>query len=229
MRQSGDPPEVLVEPGHLRRQRFQRPLLLEHVERGQGGGRAQRIAAVGVPVIERLALGVFSQKRLPYLVGRQRGGHRQIAAGHALGDAKQVGRNAFVFAGEHPAGAPEADGHLVGDQQDVVLPRQLAHAAQIALRVHDHARRRLNQRFDHHGGDLLVMFGQHLVQLRQMILAKLFAGDAGRRAVRVGRRNAKRLEQQRSKRGVELLDPADAHAAECIAVIRFAERHVAGL
>ncbi len=81
------------------------------------------------------------------------------------------GETPSCSAGEHSPGPAEADGHFVGDHQHVVLPRQLAHAAEITRRVHDHARGPLNQRLDNHGGDLLVMFGQHLLQLLQVMLA----------------------------------------------------------
>ncbi len=73
------------------------------------------------------------------------------------------------------------------------------------------------------------MLGQHLLQFLQVIAAELLAGHARRRAVGVGGGHAERLEQQRPKRGVKLLDPADAHAAQRVAVIRLAEGDVAGL
>ena len=75
-----------------------------------------------------------AQERLPDLVGGQRGRQRQVAAGEPFGQAQQVGRDLFVLAGEHPSRAAEADRHLVGDQQHVVPPRQLADAAQEARR-----------------------------------------------------------------------------------------------
>ena len=66
-----------------------------------------------------------------------------------------------MLAGEHRAGAAEADGDFVGDQQHVVLPRQLAHAPQVAGRMHEHAGGRLHQRLDDQRGDLVVLLGQH--------------------------------------------------------------------
>ena len=101
VRQAGDPREMLGEAGDFRLQVEQRLLFLEDVERGQGGRRPQRIAAVSVAVEERLALGISAQKRPPNLVGRQRGGHRQVAAGEPLGQAEQIGRDVLVLAGEH--------------------------------------------------------------------------------------------------------------------------------
>ena len=134
-----------------------------------------------------LALGVAAQKGLPDLVGRQRGGQRQVAAGQALGQAQQVGRHSFLFAGEHRAGAAEADRHFVGNQQHVVPPGQLAHAAQIAARVHEHAGRRLHQRLDHDGRDPLVMLGQNPLHRRQIMAQRLLARHARRQPIHVGR------------------------------------------
>ena len=54
-------------------------------------------------------------------------------------------------------------------KQHVVAPRQLADAAQIAGRMHDHPGRRLHERLDHHGGDLVVLGGEQLFQLAQVM------------------------------------------------------------
>ena len=74
-----------------------------------------------------------------------------------------------------------------------------------------------------------MMLGQHLLQFVQMILAEVLAGDARRRAIAVRGGHAERLEQQRAEHGVEPLDPADAHAAQRVAVIGLAEGQIAGL
>ena len=62
-----------------------------------------------------------------------------------------------MLAGEHLAGAAEADGNFVGDKQRVVAARQLGQASQIAWRMHDHAGGGLHERFDHDCGDSLVL------------------------------------------------------------------------
>ena len=86
-------------------------------------------------------------------VGRERGGHRQIAAGQPLAKTEQIGHHVFVLAGEHRARAAEADGHLVGDQEHVVAARQFSQTPQVAGRMHDHAGRSLHERLDHDGGN----------------------------------------------------------------------------
>ncbi len=80
VRHLGDPGEVLVEPGDLGDEPGQRLLLLEHVERGQGDCRPERVAAVGVAVEERPPLGIGPQKGPPDLIGRQRRRQGQIPA-----------------------------------------------------------------------------------------------------------------------------------------------------
>ena len=57
----------------------------------------------------------------------------------------------------------------------------------------------------------------------------LLACHAGGQAIRVGRRHAEHVEQQRPEHGVELLDPADAHAAQRVAVIGLAQGQVGRL
>jgi hypothetical protein len=82
-------------------------------------------------------------------LGGQRGGERQVAPGE-VGEAQEVGRHALPLAGEHRAGAPEADGDLVADEQHTVAIAQLAHRAQVAGRVGEHPGRALHERLDDH-------------------------------------------------------------------------------
>ena len=67
-------------------------------------------------------------------LGGERRRERQVAAGDALGHAHEVGRDVLLLAGEHRAGAAEADRDLVADQQHAELVAQLAHRAQVARR-----------------------------------------------------------------------------------------------
>jgi hypothetical protein len=107
-----------------------------------------------------------------------------------------------VLAGEHAPGAPEAGGHLVGDQQHVVAVAQLAHRAQVALGVHDHASRPLHERLHDHRGHLARVLGQHPLHVR---------GVAGL--------GVQRVEQQRAVERVEQVDPADRYGADRVAVV----------
>jgi hypothetical protein len=70
-----------------------------------------------------------------------------------------------VLAGEHPAGASEAGDDFIGDHQHVVLLGQLAHAAQVAGRLHDHAGGALHERFDDHRRDLVLPRREHGFEL----------------------------------------------------------------
>ncbi len=94
---------------------------LEELEVGEGRRAAERVAGVGVAVVEGSLLLGRRRGRHRRLVGRQRRRQRQIAAGQPLGEAEKIGRDVFLLAGEHRPGAAEADRHLVGDQQHVVL------------------------------------------------------------------------------------------------------------
>ena len=57
-------------------------------------------------------------------------------------------------------GAAEAGGDLVADQQDAVRVAQLAHRAQVAVGLHQHPRRALDERLDDHRGDLVAVLGE---------------------------------------------------------------------
>ena len=61
-----------------------------------------------------------------------------------------------------------------------------------------------------------------------MVLAKALATNARRRAVAIGSGHSQRLEQQRAEHRVELLDSANAHGADRVAMISVAECEVAG-
>ena len=149
---------------------------------------------------------VLAEERVVHGLGRERRGERQVAAGDALGDAHQVGRDVLLLAGEHRARAAEADRDLVADQQHAELVAQLAHRPQVALRVHEHPGRALDERLDDHRGDPLA------VRLEQPPHVGRVAGLGV-----VG------LEQQPPERGVEQVDAADRHRADRVAVVGVAQ------
>src|SRR5207249_8209926 len=66
---------------------------------------------------------------LPISLGRQGGGERKIAAGQPLADRHEIGPDALVLTGKHPARAAKAGSHLVGDQQHAVACAQAAERA----------------------------------------------------------------------------------------------------
>ena len=99
-------------------------LLLDHGQRGerrgaaggmpQEGLRVERLAARGGPGVHHL--------------GAAQAGRDRHARGEALGDAQEIGNDAFVLAGEPAPGATEAGVDLVSDQQPALL---VAHGAQL--------------------------------------------------------------------------------------------------
>ena len=80
----------------------------------------ERIAAERVAVMQRAAFVEFAEERVVDLVVRERRRHRQVAAGESFAQAQKIGHDVFLLAGEHRAGAAEADGDFVGNQQHVV-------------------------------------------------------------------------------------------------------------
>jgi len=85
-----------------------------------GGGTGQRIARVAMGVQERVELGVFVVERVVDGIGGQHGGQRQIATGEPLRQTQIVRPDARLFTSEQRAGAPEADGDLIGDEMHLV-------------------------------------------------------------------------------------------------------------
>ena len=106
------------------------------------------------------------------------------------------------------------------------LRRQLAHAAQIARRMHDHAGGALHQRLDDHRGDSLVVLGSTASNWSSSRRQASIGRNAGGKAVGVGHRQPQRFEQQRLEHRVKARHAADAHAAERVAVVGFAQRDV---
>ena len=88
------------------------------------------------------------------------GRQRQVAAGDALADAQQVGPHAALLGGEQRAGAAEAGGHLVVDQQHVVLRGRPRPRRRRASAGHErHAGGALHERLEHDRGQLVGVVG----------------------------------------------------------------------
>src|SRR5262249_29647633 len=83
------------------------------------------VPGVGVAVEEGPALDWRSQERLEHPLGGEGGGHRQVAAGQALGEAEEVRLHTLAFGREHPARPAEARGDLVEDEQRTGLAGHL--------------------------------------------------------------------------------------------------------
>ena len=91
----------------------------EQVERGVGGGAGEGVGHESWAMHQGLGRD-FGQKGFKDVRPRQSRGQRHGAAGQALAEAEDIGRDAGLFAGEQRAGAAEADKNLVGDQQHAV-------------------------------------------------------------------------------------------------------------
>ncbi len=203
--------EQLAEQRDLRLQRGDRRLALEDLERRQRRGAGERVAGVGVTVKEGLQLGEVAEERLVDALAGERRGERQVAAGEALRDAHEVGRDVLLLAGEHRPRAAEAGGDLVADQQHAVLVAQLAHGAQVAVGVREDARGALHERLDDDRRDVPGV----LAQQRRHVLAVAGLGLPG-------------LEQQRAEVRVEEVDAADRDRADRVAVVAVAQADEAG-
>ena len=71
----------LTQQRDLRRQPLERALLLERLERRQGGGAGERIAGVGMTVEEGPEVVVVAEEALEDALGGERRRQRQIAPG----------------------------------------------------------------------------------------------------------------------------------------------------
>ena len=94
--------------------------------------------------------------------GVRRQHHRQwqVARGQAFGQAHEIRSDARLLAGEQGAGAAEANRDLVGDQVHAIFVAGFAQFGVVNRMVHAHAACALNQWFDHHGTDFVMLFGQ---------------------------------------------------------------------
>ncbi len=204
--------EPLREQPDLGLQPDERALPLEDLERGDRGGAGQRVARVGVPVEEGLVFGVGTQEGLVDPLGGERRGQRHVPAGEPLGHAEQIGRDAFLLAGEHRPGPPEAGRDLVADQQRAVAVAEPPDGAQVPRWMSEHSRRPLDERLEDHRRDLLLVHGEQ-------------AGDV----VDVTRLRPMGIEEQRPEGGVEERHPTDRDRADRVSVVGLLEADERGL
>ena len=87
-------------------------------------------------------------------VGGDHSAQRHGGRGDRLGEHHQIGLDAEVLRRERSAEASEAGDHLVEDEQDAVLARDLAQPREVALGRHQHPAR-ARDRLDDHRGDVL--------------------------------------------------------------------------
>ena len=120
--------EVVLEVADV----LQDPVPLHDLQVAQGDGRAQRVPAEGVAVVEDRA-GPVDDLGDP---GADQGrAHRGVAGGDALGDGDDVRAGAVAVAAEPLAEPAEGGDHLVGDEQEAVPVGQRPQPLPVARRA----------------------------------------------------------------------------------------------
>ena len=97
---------------------------------------------------------VPAQERPVDLLRGKRGGEREVPAGHPLGDRHDVRGDPLLLAGEHRSRPPEPRGHLVADEEDIVLTTGRTQRGERVGRQHLHAGRALHEGLDGDRGEL---------------------------------------------------------------------------
>ena len=158
---------------------LEQALVLDHLERRERRGAADRALLVRV-VAERAVGGDVE------VAARDQRRHREHRAAQALAEHDHVRHDAVVLEREHPAGAAEADRHLVQDQQRAVAVAGVADDAVVL------GRRNLDvgaaDGLDDHRADVLLL-AEHVVEVLGALrvagaAAAEAAGAADRRAAR---------------------------------------------
>jgi hypothetical protein len=144
----------------------QDPVAFHDVEAAQGDGRAQRVSAEGVAVVEDRAGAV---EDLGDLGADEGGAHGGVAGGDALGDGDDVGAGAVAVAAEPLAEAAERGDHLVGDEQEAVAVGECPEAGPVALGRGDAAAAVLHRFGDQHGDRLRALGEDRGLQLAQQV------------------------------------------------------------
>ena len=88
------------------------------------------------------------------------GGEGEVAAGEAFAQSEDVGHHISVFEREQFAGAAEAGGDFVENQQHTVLIAQAAGTAQVFGVIEIHAARALHDGFEDQRGEVVGLFGK---------------------------------------------------------------------
>ena len=125
---------------------------------GEGGGTAERVAAVGMAVHEGFPFVIIGVEGVINFVGRNRDRHGHIAAGQSFRNAQDIGTYAGMVKRKHLPGSAESGRDFVGDQEDAVPVAERAQLRQELRRIDAHAGAALQQRFDDDRGGLVRMF-----------------------------------------------------------------------
>ena len=134
---------------------LEQPLVLDHLERRERGRAADRALLVRV-VAERPVGGDVE------VAARDQRRHREHGAPEPFAEDDHVGNDPVVLEREHPAGAAEADRHLVEDQQRAVTVARVADDPVVLGRRNLHVG--AADRLDDHGADVLFL-AEHVVDV----------------------------------------------------------------
>ena len=108
--------------------------------------RRDRVADIGVTVLEKARP---VRNRVVDVRGAKHRPDRLIPRAKALGDAKYIGCDAVLFAGEKRTGPAHAAHDLIKDEEDAVFVADLANAAEVSRRGRERTRRRADYGFGH--------------------------------------------------------------------------------
>ena len=181
-------------------------------ERDRGG---EGVPAVGVPVVEGLGPEVGAEERVEDAARRHGGAHGEVPARDPLAQTEEVGAEPACSDANERAGAAEARRHLVADQEGAGACARLTEAAQIRGGGHQDARRTLDERLDHDGGQLVGVGVDHGARL----VRPAGVGVAG---------GAQHREAQRLEDRTEHAAVTEGERADGVAVVGVAEGEEAG-
>ena len=200
----------------------QQAVLADRALDGQRGGAGNRMAHIGMAVLEETA--ALADGAVDLAADQQRA-DRLVAGPQTLGHGEQVGGHAFGLAGEQRAGAAHAAHHLIEDQQHAVAIADLADALEVAGNRRHRAHGRADHRLDDESGDgLRPQLDDHRLELaRDAQPVGLLALVRGLVAVGVARRDVPDAGDQQGLEGLAAREiTAGRERADGIAVIALA-------
>ncbi len=199
----GELRQLLGEHVAHRRRVLDDALVLERLDRRDGGRARQRMPRVREPAGEELVL-----DRLVHVLAHRHRAERHVARVDALRRRDDVRHDVPVLAREPAAGAAPARHHLVEDEQDPVPLRDLADRLEVAVGRVDEAVRADDRLHDHGGDRVRALVLEDLLQVRPARADRAGIGVSGRAAIRV------RVEDARDARDAWLREPAPGIARE---------------
>ncbi len=202
---------------------LQQPVAPDHVLHRQRGRAGQRMAKIGVAVLEKAAALLHGLHDVLLRHDRADG---LVAAAQALGNGDEIRRHAFLFDGIQGAGPAHAAHDFVGDEQHAVTVADLADPAEIAGHGRHCAGRGAHHGFRHEchhrvGAEALDGRFQFLAQPFAVLLGGFAAVLV---AIGIAGRHVFDLDEQRRKLRAPPGIAPDRQRAQRIAVIALPPR-----